>query len=773
MEDLNAYSEEFIKPLLVSLGYYRNCNIVFFDTRSSFWARYWRFIIIIPFCILYYICFWTYIVKMFTEGISPFEEANLIPMWLVAHQEFFKFVIMMKNRKQVRALIEHLGTVWRTTDLSEEQLKTKNSALKLFNKSAKILAWQYILLPFAETLIRTFFLGQKTKFKLLFACVPFAVDDWPTYLTVYAFQGCAEFFMVCMYLGSYILLVDLSTYISIQFTLLQEDVMNIRPTNTRKSTTFGSDDAITENGERNGCNFKEFVKRHQDIILLTQELNAIYNKVIFASLLFSTLVICFFAIAAKVSTGTAYTVTNYFAIIHIMLTMYVMCYCSEMLSASSTGIAESAVKNLWYEGDLRYRRTMCFIIMRSQEPCTLRSLYFPIICASIEITTMEGIYPEEFINSVLKSLSYFKKCNIDVFDSKNSLYRKFWWLFNIPSFILNYITLTMYIVKIFTEGVDPFEKIYMIPVWLVTTQEFFVCIIIIQKEKEIRTVIEHLGSIWRTKDLTEYQSNNKKTKMKQLNFGQKSMKFILDQEAELMLPYASVYPFAVDSWATYLGVLAFQIYNMLFVIFMYLGSNLLLVSLSTGLSIQFNLLQADLINIKPTNNSEEIVFGSNEEIVKWSACNIEEFVKFHQDVILLAQQLSAVFDKIVFLSLLFATIIVCFFAVACKASLGFGYMLINFGAIFTVMMTVLIMCYCSEQLSASSTGIAESAVKNLWYKGDLRYQTIILFIIMRSQNPCTLRTLNYFSISINTFNKVLKTTYSYFSLASQLYDARD
>ncbi|KAL0829391.1 hypothetical protein ABMA28_004165 [Loxostege sticticalis] len=250
-------------------------------------------------------------------------------------------------------------------------------------------------------------------------------------------------------------------------------------------------------------------------------------------------------------------------------------------------------------------------------------------------------------------------------------------------------------------------------------------------------------------------------------------RFIVHQEAELLLPLACVYPFAVDTWPTYLGVLAFQIYTMFHAVFVHLGSHLLLVALSTGLSIQFDLLQADLINIKPTNNSENIVFEINDENVKWSACNIEEFVKFHQDVILLTQELNAVFDKIVFLSLLFATTIVCFFAVACKASLGFGYMLFNFGAIFTVMMTVLILCYCSEQLSASSTGIAESAVKNLWYKGDLRYQTIILFIIMRSQTPCTLRMLNYFSISINTFNKVLKTTYSYFSLASQLYDARD
>ncbi|KAL0829390.1 hypothetical protein ABMA28_004164 [Loxostege sticticalis] len=796
------YPEEFINSVLKSLSYFKKCNIDVFDSKNSLYRKFW-WLFNIPSFILNYITLTMYIVKIFTEGLDPFEKIYMIPVWLVTTQEFFVCIIIIQKEKEIRTLIEHLGSIWRTKDLTEYQSNHKKTTMKQLNFGQKIfeimsliVAWLYMLMPLAETLFRKFILDQEAELMLPYACVyPFAVDSWATYLGVLAFQIYNMLFVIFMYLGSNLLLVSLSTGLSIQFDLLRADLINIKPTNNSEEIVFGRNEEIVQ---WSACNIEEFVKFHQDVILLAQQLSAVFDKVVFLSLLFATIIVCFFAVACKASLGFGYMLINFGAIFTVMMTVLIMCYCSEQLSASSTGIAESAVKNLWYKGDLRYQTIILFIIMRSQNPCTLRTLnYFSIICASIEInfTTMEGIYPEEFINSVLKSLSYFKKCNIDVFNSKNSLYRKFWWLFNIPSFILNYITLTMYIVKIFTEGLDPFEKIYMIPVWLVTTQEFFVCIIIIQKEKEIRTLIEHLGSIWRTKDLTEYQSNHKKTTMKQLNFGQKIFeimslivawlymlmplaetlfrKFILDQEAELMLPYACVYPFAVDSWATYLGVLAFQIYNMLFVIFMYLGSNLLLVSLSTGLSIQFDLLRADLIYIKPTNYSEEIVFDSNDEIVKWSACNIEEFVKFHQDVILLAQQLSAVFDKIVFLSLMFATIIVCFYAVACKASLGFGYMLVNYGAIFTIMMTVLIMCYCSEQLSASSTGIAESAVKNLWYKGDLRYQTIILFIIMRSQNPCTLRTLNYFSISINTFNKVLKTTYSYFSLASQLYDARD
>ncbi|KAL0879048.1 hypothetical protein ABMA27_004013 [Loxostege sticticalis] len=774
MEDLNAYPEEIVKPLLVTLGCFRNCNIYVFDTKSSFWAKYWQLLYKIPLGLFYYFGLSMYVVKLFVEGISPFEEADIIPIWLVANQEFiFKFTIMMKNRKQVRAIIEHLGSVWRTADLSEEQLKTKNSVLKryylahkrtyfifllfyyIFNKSANILAWQYILMPLAETLIRKIFLGQETEFRLIFTWVPFAVDNWLTYLAMYAFLGYTHYLMVYLYLGSYLLLLDLTTYISIQFKLLQEDVMNIRPTNKRKKGRLDSnddiDDEITECGERSGCTIEEFIKRHQDTILLIEELNAIFHKIIFINLLVATLVICFFAIAAKISTGTAYIVTYYFALVHIMATMYIICYCSDMLSTSSTGIAESAVKNLWYEGDLRYQRTMCFIIMRSQEPCTLISLYFPISCfANSQLFyKMEDLnaYPEEFVKTLLVSLGYYRNCNIVFFDRRSSFWARYWrFIYIIPFNILYYMCFLMYIVKMFTEGIGPFQEVNIIPLWLVANQEFLKCIIMIRKRKHVRAIIEHLGSVWRTTDLSEEQLKTKNSTLKLFNKGTNILAwqyvllplaetliriFFLAQEVKFALLFAYV-PFEVNNWPTYLAVYAFQCYTQLFMINMYLGSYLLLVDLSTYISLQFTLLQEDVMKLRPTNNRKYTTFSFDDEITEYgegSECNFEKFIK--------------------------------------------PYAVINYFAIFQVMVTLYIMCYCSEKLSASSTGIAESAAKNLWYEGDLRYRRTMCFIIMRSQEPCTLRSL-YFPISISmTFNTVLKTTYSYFSVANHLYERGD
>ncbi|KAL0829388.1 hypothetical protein ABMA28_004162 [Loxostege sticticalis] len=800
MEDLNAYPEEIVKPLLVTLGCFKNCNIYVFDTKSSFWAKYWQLLYKIPLGLFYYYGLCMYVVKLFVEGISPFEEADIIPIWLVANQEFiFKFTIMMKNRKQVRAIIEHLGSVWRTADLSEEQLKTKNSLLKLFNKSANILAWQYILMPLAETLIRKIFLGQETEFRLIFTWVPFAVDNWLTYLAMYAFLGYTHYLMVYLYLGSYLLLLDLTTYISIQFKLLQEDVMNIRPMNNRKKGRLDSDDdiddEITECGERSGCTIEEFIKRHQDTILLIEELNAIFHKIIFINLLVATLVICFFAIAAKISTGTAYIVTYYFALVHIMATMYIICYCSDMLSTSSTGIAESAVKNLWYEGDLRYQRTMCFIIMRSQEPCTLISLYFPISCfANSQLFyKMEDLnaYPEEFVKTLLVSLGYYRNCNIVFFDRRSSFWARYWrFIYIIPFNILYYMCFLMYIVKMFTEGIGPFQEVNIIPLWLVANQEFLKCIIMIRKRKNVRAIIEHLGSIWRTTDLSEEQLKTKNSTLKLFNKGTNILAwqyvllplaetliriFFLSQEAKFALLFAYV-PFEVTNWPTYLAVYAFQCYTQLFMINMYLGSYLLLVDLSTYISLQFTLLQDDVINIRPTNNRKYTTFSSDDGITEYgegSECNFEKFIKRHQDIILLTEELNAIYNKKIFINLVVSTLVISFFAIAAKVSTGTAYAVINYFAIFQVMVTLYIMCYCSEMLSASSTGIAESAVKNLWYEGDLRYRRTMCFIIMRSQEPCTLRSL-YFPISISmTFNTVLKTTYSYFSVANHLYERRD
>nr|WPO56459.1 odorant receptor [Leucinodes orbonalis] len=185
-------------------------------------------------------------------------------------------------------------------------------------------------------------------------------------------------------------------------------------------------------------------------------------------------------------------------------------------------------------------------------------------------------------------------------------------------------------------------------------------------------------------------------------------------------------------------------------------------------------LQEDLIKLNPrdvrkwerTGRIDECDYETLDKV-------ITTIIKRHQEAILLTDELNEAFNKLIFTHLLFATLVICFFAVAAKASTGAAYVLNNYATIITMMMTIFVICYCSELLSAASSGIANAIDKTNWFIGSLKYQKTLQFIILRSHKPCSLKSLDYSPIGIKTFNTVLKTTWSYFSLASQMYDKRN
>ncbi|RVE46842.1 hypothetical protein evm_008487 [Chilo suppressalis] len=168
--------------------------------------------------------------------------------------------------------------------------------------------------------------------------------------------------LIFMYLGADLLLIVLCAHLSNEFELLQVDLgATIKPTKNENEIL---EDEITAVG-REERSIGDFVRRHQKVILLVQLLNISFNKMIFINLLFAAIAIVFFALGGRASRDPTNVANNYMAILVILINMFVLCYSSEMLCTSSSGIAVYAYNNIWYEADMRYRTDIYFIIMRS------------------------------------------------------------------------------------------------------------------------------------------------------------------------------------------------------------------------------------------------------------------------------------------------------------------------------------------------------------------------------------------------------------------------
>ncbi|XP_050667232.1 putative odorant receptor 92a [Leptidea sinapis] len=150
------------------------------------------------------------------------------------------------------------------------------------------------------------------------------------------------------------------------------------------------------------------------------------------------------------------------------------------------------------------------------------------------------------------------------------------------------------------------------------------------------------------------------------------------------------------------------------IVYMNIGVEILVSSLSALLSTQFTLLRDDLTHCKQND--------------------LRNIVMEHQILLRFSKQLDEISNVILFLDLVFAGVIICFF--------GFA---------------------------ATSFGITDAAYNNKWYNRNASYRRTILFVMKRSQEPCGLTSLKYSPITLNTFAKVVSTTWSYFSLIRNLY----
>nr|WCC57633.1 odorant receptor 43 [Papilio polytes] len=390
----------------------------------------------------------------------------------------------------------------------------------------------------------------------------------------------------------------------------------------------------------------------------------------------------------------------------------------------------------------------------------------------------------------------FNKCYIYFFINSNSTFNKYWKLCClVPFVIVHNISILAFLCKIFNEEVNAFVVAYMIPVYLVSLQAILKAATILSKQSDIEALINNLCILKDSANLTNRQIKKKKRLTKRLKIYLAMFywsnilgtwlhllgpltsvlfrRFILGEYCELALPFGSIYPYeSTDSWLKYLGTYAFQVYTMSCEVYAYVGSEFLMIALCANIAIEFSILREDLLHVAPyfkTDNPRNQMGIGLETNSESNTSSIQDFIRRHQMLIRLAKQLDDIFNKIIFINLLFVTATLCFFGFAITVARGAVETMNNLVAVLALLLPTYTLCYYGELLKEESSGIAESAYINNWYKGDMRYQKMINFIIIRSQRPCCLTALRHVPITMIMFTKVLSTTWSYFSLATSIY----
>ncbi|XP_028028939.1 odorant receptor 4-like [Bombyx mandarina] len=399
-------------------------------------------------------------------------------------------------------------------------------------------------------------------------------------------------------------------------------------------------------------------------------------------------------------------------------------------------------------------------------------------------------YPVDFARSFKASLDFLSWSNIKFFAEDQTFIQRYWRLIiTTPCVVLMYVTAILHICKLLYEE-EIFVIAYLMPPVLVATQAILKAFVLVPNSSQVSHIMRELGNLWTRTNLTVTQSNDRAAILKKVNFCNSVIfwismvgtlqymtsplletlvrRFVMKEDCELLLPITCSYPLSPSNdWAVYIFVYAFLFYSECLCVFVYVGAELIMITLCANLGMQFTLLREDLLQLNPVANKKRGTAISSEELA------IKQFVMRHQQLVELSRLLDSVFNPIIFVNLLFVGLTTCFFRYAGQFSRGPTYMLNNYVAVFSSLQFVFYLCYFGELLTGASARIGDTAYQNLWFEGGTHYQKTMLLIIRRSQRACCLTSLKYAPVTLNMFTKVISTTWSYFSLMNTVYGEQE
>ncbi|CAG9583399.1 unnamed protein product [Danaus chrysippus] len=188
--------------------------------------------------------------------------------------------------------------------------------------------------------------------------------------------------------------------------------------------------------------------------------------------------------------------------------------------------------------------------------------------------------PYEFLKPLNMAFDLLGRSNIKYFDGKDSGFKKYWrFLYVVPCALTHFIFETLYVISLLTSDSPTSEISWMIPVYLILFQGIIKATVVCIKKTEIETIVEGLGAIWRTDErLTRNQIEKKQYRLKNFNFCLTVLRFI----------------------------------------YVYMGTECLMISLCSQMSTDFALLQEDLkcIVVNKNGNKEISQFTTSQTTIE-------------------------------------------------------------------------------------------------------------------------------------------------------------
>uniref|UniRef100_A0A0V0J2Q1 Odorant receptor n=1 Tax=Cydia pomonella TaxID=82600 RepID=A0A0V0J2Q1_CYDPO len=369
MASLDHLPSSFIDTIIVPVKLYRFIGLQFFDDDRARFKNYCKLILFILLSFIFSCGLILFFIKINEIDAGILEIANATPCLCLVIQSLLKLSLLRKKHL-IRSVVYEIAEMWPGEMENREQKELMDNWLhrnKLICDSILKFTIFGLLIYNGVSLVIYFILRILDKnpayvfpFELYY---PFEIDSVWKYVAVYLMHILATTIIYeCSYLSCDMFLFSLTVNVSMLLRLLHYDLVNI---DVRRRG---------QEADESLANLKNIVKRHQKLLKLAEDLDRIFSAVMFTVLVFSSLIISFFGFLTIVIKGKFQQFMNLIAALEVLFSVFYIMLPGQILSDTSSGVADAAYQSLWYNSDERFRKIIIIMIARSQKPCILRAM---------------------------------------------------------------------------------------------------------------------------------------------------------------------------------------------------------------------------------------------------------------------------------------------------------------------------------------------------------------------------------------------------------------
>ncbi|XP_075983200.1 uncharacterized protein LOC142981288 [Anticarsia gemmatalis] len=604
------------------------------------------------------------------------------------------------------------------------------------------------------------------------------------YYIGYAFQLVTICISAYMYFGVDSVAFSAVIFGCAQIDIIKEKIMGITPVVGKRGRE--AVEALSENYKT----LVDCLKHHQAVITFTELVENAYHSYLLFQLTGSVGIICMSALRILVLDWRSVQFFSILTYLSVMISqLFVCCWCGHELTAISEDLHTVFYKCIWYEQDVKFKRDLCFAMMRMSRPLVLRAGRYILLSR------------QTFVAILRMSYSYFAVLNQTTMGVKNtSLYLgrpdKILSFFGVWPQPNNYVILRklwMLFVMWTQYSFLVFEIIYIVDVWgdidavseasyLLFTQAslcYKSTAFMVNKGNLIQ-LLEYMDSdVFEPKsEVHEKILEGQATKIKRLClFFLTSATTtctlwacipLFDAASKRSFPFRIWMPVEPTKSPHYeLGYL-YQIISIYISAFLFIGVDSVAVTMIMFGCAQLEIIMDKIKKVEYVNESGKSK-QEQKDIIKTNNDLLVECVKQHQTVEKFIQLVEDTYHANIFFQLSGTVAIIC--NIGLRISIV-DHKSVQFFSMINYMVTMLsqlfLYCWCGHELTIRSEDLRDWLYQCPWYEQGIKFGRALWIAMERMKKPIIFKAGHYISLSRPTFVSILRCSYSYFAVLNRV-----